>query len=1848
MEEENPESRYVYLHQALANQDQRILHAQEINVKGSQDVFFIFNRSLTQMFDIELRTNNHWAIGIICSNGEVLFADALYKNPPANFTEVVGDYYQEKFGRKLKRSNLINLSGRKNFPIQRDGSLCGLIVLMILVLSQHKSIIEMFKFNGYRLQVDDLLDLVFEPSYYQSYLRKIFQTAYSEGRLCITSFISSQGMEKLERKLIFLRKDLEHFGRRPCTEPNSFIKKPKSMKNNKSASAEEPRSMQNEKPKPPEQPQYMKKKKLTSPEQPIKKKRPSSPEQHKSMKKKKKTSPPKQPQPMQSPEQVETRNMYDVLIEDIDEDLSEDGRAPNIIDCPNLSSTLSRGKARPLDKEKEEKPAEKHECSNDEDIINEKHSDQMKETVSRDSILVSPNFIGTIQMESQKYDDKGRRNAIVDTDGYKWKRATNKNRKTVYKCSALRDGMECSAVKSIVKPFKKTGGGKLTIKYLAAHSCSTNELVDKEVEMDKAKNQPETEEPNIEEEISNTFDDSEDKQIEMDNMLQKSPSNDDMADELLFLGQLESPDKISDDEDVDSNRNKTDDLENCKSSEKEILDPDNSESELYADGRRKENVKIDMEAEVTNFKENYQEIAFNDDESQAPNSESDDSDVVKEVMKTQDECPSENDADDSLGNSIEDYSNDGTNADEEADATIFVEFPVGTAIQKYKLYQLENYPKHESKAININENVALIIGSEEKQIHSRGHLDGWSWNRMSKGVGSKVCIGTNNCIEKSTKGCLAIKRKWVCSGTCAFKYRFCCDYRNNGEKPSLVLLYSSQHNHPMQQPEHISLADCIESELNIPNAVKDRSENSPEIVAEALKVSQSKDFFPSISIDDNVIDEDSSDNKNEDNVIDEDNFIIQAIRANGKYNESKINFTSRTKIKSTEMTDTFHIIKKNKEERPFDVSQDGYYYNRRTTTKEFPAIFKKQQTAVYTCPGRMKCINSDCDIFKRLQCLSYIANKPSTSKKCLQCSADLILDQCSGKRWIISSSDKDCAENSKEANFIVAYYLNSHSCGQQDWVLDPSVIDDLSNLFKTNTSMTSAAAYSNLLNEKFNCIMKEENAEARRAHIEDLLAVVNAATFDHVPKNIKTKVVKAKAPHGSGIAAVIKLREKVTEAFDTLGVVLEVVIDSYICENEKCLKVAYSTTENSELVTECCGKPMLQLGPSVLVTSKEQMKVALEMSRIDGIFKRSTAFVDHQPGRCEPMNTFNCAMYDFTLKEMTSIFMSHCMSEEQHSVYFQFKLFNDVLERFSGSEAKFDPFGFCSDQGGGLICGLRLFYGAEKPHRSCRFHFIYSAYQFCGDSIGDHQNKIVFLKFIYALIDASTAILFNQVAEEFWNWIGKLESREKQLSNWWSWWFNCRTRWSNAFTSSVLSEVNLVEGLHAKYSKKNGLKNMSLLQSTISQIGDCLKYSNRLFSLASGKYQGRGPSKNILESRAIEKEMNKVKIVPLTTDALADVFKSLGLPVPDDDKILEDSTRTPQKIDRSLPKAFISSPLLKENSERGRVLNAFTPSPISKSTFHKKKVKFSTKSRKPGRPKGAKSKKYISQWSKEIDDIFEESDEEPDHLDDIGDDDTAVMISSFDTREDSIPNEIVFDIDMDSIDRRLAVDQAFKHVPDKNPTSNPKRKRQRLFDTIHFQTRKKRAFEEQSNYTIRKTNGYSFTLTKKNTGQIRQVEFNSYEILCSCEDFARNRYHLEKNEVCKHVALIVLKCNSTLCELYFGNSLLTTKDWGNLKSLLETYEPNRKIQNPNSLTVPDIPRQKKRLPVAGKEDLNGGKVLGKKSTLCFNNPGPFLTKEESLNAAPLNKWYAEKYSVGGHPSCRTCTSPIKQQQVCIR
>ena len=1217
---------------------------------------------------------------------------------------------------------------------------------------------------------------------------------------------------------------------------------------------------------------------------------------------------------------------------------------------------------------------------------------------------------------------------------------------------------------------------------------------------------------------------------------------------------------------------------------------------------------------------------------------------------------------DSKGEKVQDSEDDANSVSSIED--IFVQFPAGNQLKSYKLIQLEDYPTHENKSIKVNSDVVLMISHEAKRFASRGHMDGWDWMRMSKGVGNKTMIGTNKCMEK-IKNCPAFKRKWVCNGNCEFKNNFFCDYLLNEEREALILLYDSKHNHRMKNLEEISIEDYVmESKLEILSKSKkipasnfeqeDHLGNDNIDEPPVPNLNEILENHPSGHLNESLK---NQPNENENLSGDVLKWITKIVKAKSKYRDSKIVKTAKTRIKENEMTDTFHIIEKNPDERAFDVSKDGYFYNRHTSTKDFPVIFKKQQLAVYTCTGRMKCINAECDVFRRIQCLSYIANKPSTSKRCLQCSSNLVLDQCSGKRWIISSSEK---ESGQEATYCVVYYQHSHSCGKQDWVLDPKVLEDLGNLFKTNSSLTSAAAFNNLLNEKFNAIMREDNTITRRAHFEDLLAVVNGCTFDHVPKNIKAKVIKAKTPNGTGIEAIMKLKEKVDEAYDTLGIAMEVVIDSYVCE--KCYEVVYSTSEGEEMETKCCGDSMVQTGASVMVTSKEQMKIALEMSKKDGIFSRSTAFADHQPGRCDPMNTFNLAMYDHTLMEMASLFMAHTMSEDQYSVSFQFKLFDDLLQKFNGSGAKFDPFGFCSDQGGGLVCGIRNYFGPDKPHRTCKFHFIYSAYQYCGNSIGDHADKIVFLKFSYALSDASTVFLFAKVSEEFWNWILKLETRYKQLKNWWNWWFNCRTRWSQAFTNPTLAETNQVEAIQAKYSKKNGMKNLSLLHSVIGAVGDSLKYTNRLYELAKGKYRGRGPSQGVLESRELVKQMERVKNIALSTSDLHEIFDSLGLPF-NAEHVIGDISDVDE---RSLPKNYVSSPLIRESSERGKVLNSFTPSPISKSTFHKKslpkKLDFKGKARKPGRPPGSKSKKFVSRWSSndfvdddEDPDMSDESDDVAEKLfaetageifdsdDEFGCELTEVLSETEKRPDKSMPNEVLFNLDLDDVDRQIQIEGGIKTFQN-GDTEGSSRLRQRLFDTIHFNSRKQRAYNEQKNYTVQQIDLSSYNVIKKDeshyqrSNKIRKVEFNIREVLCSCEDYTKIRYQKNSNEVCKHIALIILKCDPGISDLYYGTHKLTNKDAKNLQSILETFSSSRKIENP-SVEKPKERKNKK---------TNKAEKLSKFSTLQFPQKGLFETKEQALGDAPENPWYAEKYSVGGHPKCRTCSKPIQQLQNCLR
>ena len=238
----------------------------------------------------------------------------------------------------------------------------------------------------------------------------------------------------------------------------------------------------------------------------------------------------------------------------------------------------------------------------------------------------------------------------------------------------------------------------------------------------------------------------------------------------------------------------------------------------------------------------------------------------------------------------------------------------------------------------------------------RKQTDGWNWSRMSKGVGNKSSIGTNKCIEKS-KNCPAFKRRWICRGKCNFKHNFCCDYIFNEDTEAQIFVYDSQHNHEMKRSEEITkfkeYSEKLES-LTTSSNVSPLQPNNNE-------VSDIESFS-----------EEDLQNKNgtKEETEDISEWISRVIKSDHRYRKSLIKKTIKTKITEDEMSDTFHIIEKDYDERPFDATNDGYIYNRHTSTKNFPEIFTNQQTTVYTCTGRLKCLNDECDIFKRIKCLS--------------------------------------------------------------------------------------------------------------------------------------------------------------------------------------------------------------------------------------------------------------------------------------------------------------------------------------------------------------------------------------------------------------------------------------------------------------------------------------------------------------------------------------------------------------------------------------------------------------------------------------------------------------------------------------------------------------------------------------------------------------------------------------------------------------------------------------------------------------------------------------------------------------
>ena len=850
------------------------------------------------------------------------------------------------------------------------------------------------------------------------------------------------------------------------------------------------------------------------------------------------------------------------------------------------------------------------------------------------------------------------------------------------------------------------------------------------------------------------------------------------------------------------------------------------------------------------------------------------------------------------------------------------------------------------------------------------------------------------------------------------------------------------------------------------------------------------------------------------------------------------------------------------------------------------------------------CVNSDCPIFKRVSHLNNVPKTDKSDKKCFHCPKDteyeMVHDKCSSKRWIISSQD---------SSLVICYYQQNHTCSEQSYVLDQAVIDDYKRMFEQNSKLSAAQAFKMLFENKLKKIEHDAPIEVKRSQIKDLMKVVHVAIQDHGINNIKSNVVKAKTPHGSGIEAVLEIKKMLIEHYDELGVILEVALDTFVCLG--CKRFEYSVLVGQELdsICESCGNEMVGKGPLVVLTSNEQIKNAYDMSHVQGVFEKSTAFCDHQTSRAESMTTFNVAFYDWQVRQMSMLFMAHCQSEDQLAVFASFSLFQELMKDYLGNKKVFKPYGFCTDNAGGILCGLKLFFGNSLIVRTCKFHFQYSCYQVMCNAIGGNSDKIIFLRYAFSLMDAPNASQFESYAAEMEKWMKQSKAREKALENWYKFWYNSRALWSNAYANPNLTETNQIEAIQSKYSKKNGLKNLSLEQSVIFGVADALLYQSRLHEAARGRYVGHGPTKHTLENRETQKMLNRVKNTAFTEEDLKIVMENLGLPNLD---ATED-----EEIDEDLQdeETNFKSPIVNEIIKRKKVFENYASSPETTSVFKgtkspkKKNVANSdiqnSTPKKPGRPKGAKSRINFSPYMKafEIDDIFEVTENE----------------------NPSIPSSNIEEV-VENVQHSTKQSKAQKQRSIKNCQTASKN---------HFETMKKRAHEEIKNYDIENVYHNTFKITKLNISTARTsarvanryqnhylVEFGETAVTCSCLAYLDIISKMQ-DKVCKHIAMVLIMCQNDKMASYDGKRMITKNDYDILMEILRTH-PGRNPQLDNDVSNP---------------------ILKRPATRC--NRSAFSNFDAAINAAEENEWWVEVYTSNGGPKCRTCGVQIKNNSLCI-
>ena len=471
LEENFPESRFIYLNQALSHSEARILHANEINVRGCKNINFIFNRSPTQVFDTENLAGHHYAAASINESGEVLLVDSIYKQVPMNLKSVLDDYYRVRFGKQMPE--ITNLSQKKNSPVQRDSFLCGFISLMILTLFENESCTELFKYTKNRIKPDDGIFIVFTPSTYGQYMRRIFLQAYSEHRISVDMFLSAECLTKLSTKVDAIKNFDKKLARKNSVKKSKNVssesqdKLPHGMTSTKKFSARNSKSNMvfSSSTKGSTTTKNRSNNKMSTNEESI-----VITDCFSDLEEDKKSPPTRIPSPVTTPPSSTKKTSS----------FSPSTRktSASLITKKKSASSSPTRKTSAASQSTKKTSTPTPSCRKTSTRNTNSEDDNRADEVPTKPNIMPSNFIGRLAVSANRItsiDGTFAKVGDIHFDGYNWEQKKShkaRNKKVRYQCKGIVNGIRCFAEKLVSIPFGSYRKKQKLIEYISKHSCT--------------------------------------------------------------------------------------------------------------------------------------------------------------------------------------------------------------------------------------------------------------------------------------------------------------------------------------------------------------------------------------------------------------------------------------------------------------------------------------------------------------------------------------------------------------------------------------------------------------------------------------------------------------------------------------------------------------------------------------------------------------------------------------------------------------------------------------------------------------------------------------------------------------------------------------------------------------------------------------------------------------------------------------------------------------------------------------------------------------------------------------------------------------------------------------------------------------------------------------------------------------------------------------------------------------------------------------------------------------------------------------------------------------------------------